>query len=226
MRWIRTADVACVILLAGMFLWAAAGWSDAPDRFPVHWGLSGEPDRFGGRLEGMLGPPVLGLALYLALLFLPRIDPGRANYANFAAAYATLRVALVAMAAGIYGVMQHAARGGAPGGGAAALPFVLGGVFLVIGNVLGKIRPNWFIGIRTPWTLSSAESWTRTHRAGGWFFVVLGLVMMSAGVVTGRAAFTAAMAFLILGVVALTVYSYIVWRHDPDKVPPAGRTAA
>src|SRR5262245_8798947 len=140
MRWVRTADVACVVLLAAMFLWAALGWGSAPDRFPVHWGLSGEADRFGGRFEGMLGPPILGLLLYLALLFLPRIDPGRANYENFRAAYATVRVALVAMIAGVYGVMQHAARSGGPGG-ASAVPFILGGLFLVLGNILGKVRP-------------------------------------------------------------------------------------
>ena len=226
MRWVRTADIACVVLLAGMFLWAALGWSGAPDRFPVHWGLSGEADRFGGRLEGMLGPPILGLLLYLLLLFLPRVDPGRANYENFRAAYATVRVALVAMVAGVYGVMQHAARSDAPAGAASALPFILGGLFLVLGNILGKVRPNWFVGIRTPWTLSSAESWTRTHRAGGWFFVVMGLVLLATGVVARRAVFNAAMALLVLGIVGLAVYSYVVWRADPDKVPPAGRTAA
>ena len=225
MRWVRTADVACVILLAGMFLWAAVGWSDAPERFPVHWGLSGEVDRYGGRLEGMLGPPMLGLILYLVLLFLPRIDPGRANYANFAAAYATLRVALVALTAGIYGVMQHAARSGGYGAHA-AMPFIVGGVFLVIGNILGKVRPNWFVGIRTPWTMSSAESWTRTHRAGGWLFIAIGLLMMIGGMIAVRPAFTAAIVLTILGVVGLTIYSYVIWRQDPDKVPPAGRTPA
>jgi len=226
MRWVRTADIACVVMLAAMFLWAAIGWNSAPDRFPVHWGLSGEVDRFGGRAEGMLGAPILGLLLYLVLLFLPRIDPGRANYENFRAAYATVRVALVAMIAGVYGVTQHAARSGAPGGGTSAVPFILGGLFLVLGNVLGKVRPNWFVGIRTPWTLSSAESWTRTHRAGGWFFVAMGLVMLAAGVVARRAAFTAAIGLLVVGILGLCVYSYVVWRADPDKVPPAGRTAA
>jgi immunity protein, SdpI family len=226
MRWVRTADVACVLMLAAMFLWAAIGWNGAPDRFPVHWGLSGEVDRFGGRAEGMLGAPILGLVLYLVLLFLPRIDPGRANYENFRAAYATVRVALVAMIAGVYGVMQHAARSGAPGGVASAVPFILGGLFLVLGNILGKVRPNWFVGIRTPWTLSSAESWTRTHRAGGWFFVAMGLVMLAAGAVARREAFSAAIALLVVGILGLCVYSYVVWRADPDKVPPAGRTAA
>jgi uncharacterized membrane protein len=210
-----------------MFAWAAAGWGDAPARFPVHWGLSGEPDRFGGRFEGMLAPPLLGLGLYLLLLFLPRIDPGRANYANFRAAYATLRLALVALVAGLYGVMQHAARsGGGAAARSAALPFVMGALFLVLGNVLGKVRPNWFVGIRTPWTLSSAESWNRTHRAGGWFFIAMGIVMMIAGAIAGRAVFAAAMAILVAGLAGLVIYSYVVWRADPDKIPPAGRTPA
>lgn len=74
-------------MLAAMFLLAAVTWRSAPDRLPVHWGLGGEVDRYGGRFEGLLGLPTLALGLYLLLRWLPRIDPGRANYAQFAGAY-------------------------------------------------------------------------------------------------------------------------------------------
>ena len=65
-----------LVLLAGLFALAAASWSGAPERIPVHWGFSGQPDRFGGRFEGLLGLPLLTLAVYLVMLFLPASIPG------------------------------------------------------------------------------------------------------------------------------------------------------
>jgi uncharacterized membrane protein len=173
----------------------------------------------------MLALPMIALALYLLLLFLPRIDPGRMNYANMAGAYTVIRAMIVAFLGAVYLLMQTIARGGRVDL-LNVLPFGLGMLLLVLGNVMGKLRPNWFVGIRTPWTLSSAESWNRTHRAGGWVFVALGIVTMAVALVAGRAALPISVALLLLATLGLAVYSYRVWRADPDKVPPAGRTAA
>ncbi len=217
-------EVCALGTLAAMFGWAAFGWSTAPDRMPMHWNIHGEVDRYGGRFEGMLVLPLIALAVYLVLLFLPRIDPGRMNYANMAGAYAVIRSMIVAFLGAIYLMVQTIARGGRVEL-LNVLPFGLGVLFLVLGNVMGKLRPNWFVGIRTPWTLSSAESWNRTHRAGGWVFVALGIVTMTVALVGGRAALPTSVALLILSTLGLAIYSYRVWRDDPDKIPPAGRTA-
>lgn len=218
------ADGVCGALILGMFGWAAATGGRAPERFPVHWNLAGQVDRMGGRFEGMWLLPIVALLLWLLLLVLPRIDPGRANYANFASAYATIRVLVVSLQAAIYAAMQRAARG-RPVDMGLLVPLLLGLLLLILGNLLGKVRPNWFVGIRTPWTLSSAESWNRTHRAGGWVFVAAGLLMIASGFAPTRGPFVGALGLLLAGVAGLVVYSYAVWARDPDKVPPAGRTA-
>ncbi|HKQ97310.1 MAG TPA: SdpI family protein [Candidatus Polarisedimenticolia bacterium] len=219
------AEAAAVVIFVAMFGWAALGWGSAPERFPMHFDLHGQVDRYGGRVEGMLAIPLIALAIYLLLLFLPRIDPGKANYANMAGPYAVIRLSIVAFFGAVHLLIQTAAHGRAVDL-TNVLPFGLGVLFLVLGNVLGKLRPNWFVGIRTPWTLSSAESWSRTHRAGGWVFVATGLVTLVASVTAGRAAFPIAVGLLLLGTLGLVIYSYVVWRDDPNKVPPAGRTAA
>jgi uncharacterized membrane protein len=208
-----------------MLLFAAATWSAAPDTYPVHWNIHGEVDRTGGRAEGLLLLPLVAAALALLLRFLPRIDPGRANYANFASAYAWVRVLVPALLTGVYVLMQMAARG-RTASVAPAVTFLIGGLFFGLGNVLGKVRPNWFVGIRTPWTLSSAESWTRTHRAGGWVFLIAGLLTMAGAVFldVGRV-IASLVVVMLLAVLGLAVYSYVIWRGDPDKVPPAGRVA-
>ena len=218
-------EVCTAAVLAAMFGWAALAWRSAPDGIPVHWNLHGEVDRYGGRFEGMLALPLIALGVHLFMTFLPRIDPGRMNYANFAGAYAVVRLAVVAFIGAVYFFIQGAARGRTLEI-SSLLPIGLGLLFIVLGNVMGKLRPNWFVGIRTPWTMSSADSWNRTHRAGGWVLVGVGLATMGSGVLGGRVALPIAMALLLLGTAGLVVYSYLVWRADPDKVPPAGRTAA
>ena len=213
------------LLLAAMFTVAALSWHAVPDRMPVHWGLSGEPDRWGGRFEGLLLLPLIAVAVYLVLLLAPRIDPGRANYVSFAGAYGTVRlIVLVAMLA-LQVMMVQAARGRAVDIGA-WVPLIVGGMFVVLGNLFGKLRPNWFIGIRTPWTLSSKQSWDRTHRAGGWLFILFGLLLMSLAVARPSWLVVTVIALIAAGVIGLVGYSYVVWRDDPEKTEPAGTAPA
>jgi uncharacterized membrane protein len=209
------------LLLAGMLVLAWASWGAAPDRIPVHWGLGGHVDRYGGKFEGLLAIPLLALGIYLLMLFFPRIDPGRANYEAFARAYATFRLSLVVLMAALYGLVQLWMSGHQVSMDA-AVPLLVGGLFVVLGNLMGKLRPNWFIGIRTPWTLSSKVAWTRTHRAGGWLFVVLGLLFMAFGVLRARWLLWLLGVVGIGGLLGLTAYSYLLWRGDPEKTPPAG----
>jgi len=212
-------------LILGMFLLAATSWSAAPDRIPTHWGWNGQVDRYGGKFEGLVLLPIIATVVYLLLTFLPRVDPGRANYEQFVGAYLMIRASVVTMMAAIYGVIHLAMRGHAVRI-ETVVPFLVGGLLTIVGSVLGKIRPNWFVGVRTPWTLSSKLSWTKTHRAAGWVFVVLGLSLMASGVSRSRAAFIATIGVGAIGVIGTTIYSYLVWRRDPDRIPPAGTLPA
>lgn len=213
------------LLLAGMFALAISTWSVAPERIPVHWGWSGQPDRWGGRLQGLMLQPLVALGLYGLLLFLPRIDPGRANYETFSRPYAVLRLVVMLAQAAIQTLVVLNVRGVHVQVGIVA-PLVVGALFVVLGNLLGKIRPNWFVGIRTPWTLSSKESWARTHRAGGWVFIGAGLLLMTLAAVHRLAWTLGVVALIGIAVLGLVVYSFVVWRSDPEKSPPAGTTPA
>ena len=213
------------VLLAAMFALAAASWGSAPGQVPVHWNLAGQVDRYGGRFEGVFLLPLVAAAIYLLMLWLPRLDPGRANYETFAGAYATLRLAVLAVLAGTYGVVQLWAHGRAASVAIWA-PLLVGALLVVVGSLLGKLRPNWFVGIRTPWTLSSKVSWTRTHRLGGWLFIGLGVLTMTMAILGTTWAFRTMFAALVAVAIGLVVYSYRVWRKDPEKMPPAGTLPA
>lgn len=206
-------------LIAAMFGGAAVVWSSAPDMLPVHWGLSGEPDRWGGKVEALLGMPLVALGLYLALLVLPRLDPGRANYANFRTAYLLIRYAALLMLAAFYTATLLTALGWQIDMSRFSLS-TIGVVFMALGGVMGKIRPNWLVGIRTPWTLSSKRSWVKTHRLGGWLFMALGLVFVLAAFVPALR--LVPVVLVSASVVALVMYSYLEWRNDGERMSPAG----
>jgi uncharacterized membrane protein len=213
------------LLLAAMFVLAAATWGAAPDRIPVHWNIAGQVDRWGGKLEGLLAIPLLALAIYALMIVLPRFDPGRANYDAFAGPYATLRLGILVVMAAIYALILLWVRG-VPVSIRVFVPLIVGALFVVVGNLLGKIRPNWFVGIRTPWTLSSKLAWNQTHRAGGWLFIVMGVLMMACAVLRSAWAVGVMIGVSVLGLAGLLVYSYRVWLRDPDKTPPAGTQPA
>ena len=213
------------LLLIGMFALAAASWGATPDRLPVHWGLNGNPDRWGGKFEGLMLMPLVALGIYVLMLFIPRIDPGHANYASFGSTYYTLRLLVLLVTTTLQVCVVLSARGHAVDMNT-VVPLILGATFVLIGNLFGKLRPTWFVGIRTPWTLSSKESWMRTHRAGGPLFMAFGVIFMATALFHTPWLFPAAVGLSMVGVLGLIVYSYTVWKRNPEKVPPAGTTPA
>lgn len=218
MRTSARSELPQWMLIAAMWLLSAVAWTAVPDRVPVHWGVSGEVDRYGGRAEGLLLLPLIAVGVYLLLRLVPRLDPARANYAHFAGAYGVIRLAVIGLFAAIHGFVLLSARGVATDA-AVVGPVAVGGLFVAIGNVMGKLRPNHFVGIRTPWTLASKRSWTKTHRRGGWLFVLAGLASIGAGL--GGAAWALAVPIVLVPacVVYLSAYSYLLWKADPDPVP-------
>jgi uncharacterized membrane protein len=208
-------------LILAMFVVAAVSWSYVPDRVPVHWNLQGEVDGYGGKFLGLLLVPLLTLGLYLLLLLLPRLDPGYVNYQSFAGAYNLIRVSLVVFEAALYGVLVLAALG-QPLDVGALVTLGTGALLVVLGNVMGKIRPNWFVGVRTPWTLSSKLSWSKTHRLAGWVLMMLGPLVALTGILRAEWFLVFTLAVGAVSVAGLVVYSYLVYRTDPNRVPPAG----
>jgi uncharacterized membrane protein len=214
------------LIIAAMFMLAAVVWRGAPDTLPVHWGLSGAPDRYGGKAEALLMPPLLALGVYVLMLVLPRLDPGRANYANFRSAYTLIRYAVLLVIAAFYVVtLLVGVAGWQFDMGRIALA-IIGMVFVALGSVMGKLRPNWFVGIRTPWTLSSKRAWIKTHRLGGWLFVGLGLLFVLSTFGSGSLLRLVLIAGIVVTTVVLWGYSYWVWRNDDDRTLPAGTLPA
>ena len=209
------------VLLVGMFVMAALAWPRVPEQIPVHWGIDGTPDRYGGRIEGLLLLPLIAVGLYLLLRVLPHFDPRRANYALFGGIYDLIRFTTLVFLTILYAVSLLIAAGYALDM-TQIMPLLVGGLFIIIGSVLGKLRPTWFVGIRTPWTLSSARSWNKTHRHGGRVFLVAGLLMALSGLLRQPILLLVVIGALCVALIGLVLYSYLIWHQDQDTQSPVG----
>jgi uncharacterized membrane protein len=179
----------------------------------THWGIDGTPDGYSSRAMGAWMMPLLMLAIWMLMRFLPSIDPRRANYQLFAGTYASLIAVIVAFMALIQVAILGSALGW-PVSIARVVPIGVGALFVAIGVMLPKARSNWFFGIRTPWTLSSEAIWERTHKLGGVMFVVSG-VLMAASAFGPRGMFVVTVALcVVLAAVVPIVYSLVLWLRE------------
>lgn len=203
----------------GMLILSAWAWPQIPDdaQVPIHWGIDGTPDGYGPKWLGLLGIPILTALVVALLLVIPRFEPRRANLERSATAYVAVGIAITLFVTALHVAAVLAALGEDINLGMVA-SIGIGLAFVVMGNYLGKTRSNWFFGIRTPWTLSSDLSWTRTHRLGGIAFVVVGLLVIVTALVAGPSvAIWVLLGGMAASIVGLLPYSYLVWRSDPDR---------
>lgn len=206
---------------AGFSVWA---YPQLPAQVATHFNLQGEPDGWSSRPVASVLAPALGLILAVAFTVLPRIDPRRANYALFGPTYWTIINAVLVLLAGIHIFSLGKALGwNVDMTRVAAIG--LGGLFVLLGNLMTRIRPNWFMGIRTPWTLSSDTVWRKTHRFGGVAFVIAGLCIAASALVASSWVLYGAMGVAATAALSSIVYSYVVWKREQNTVDRSRRQA-
>lgn len=205
----RTLIVSAVFFLIAVI---AAVWlyPQLPAQMPTHWDLQGHVNGSMPRLWGAAFPALMILALGILTPLLPRISPRQFAITPFAHVYGIVMLA-------VQGVMLVVGLAVLLSGAGYALPMPtiamlsVGVLLMVLGNYMGKLRKNFFIGIRTPWTLASDAVWERTHRLGGWLFMLAGLVTM-VGVLTGMPAWLM-LAAIVVAVLIPYVYSFRIYRR-------------
>lgn len=206
-RWL---GLAVVLALTGFVVWA---WPQLPERMAVHWGASFRPDGWSSKGVGAALFPGLALAIWLGLPLLRTIDPKRENYARWQPTFwLVLNIVLLMLSAVEVAVIGY--NLGWPVEMRQVILCLIGLTFVGLGNYLPKVRPNWFVGIRTPWSLSSDAVWRGTHRLGGRTMVLGGLIMVAAAFAPEPVASPVGMAALGLAIGVPVVYSYVLWRRE------------
>lgn len=207
---LRIANYVLAICNLGL---AAVLYPALPDQIPMNWGADGTVS-YSAKSQLFL---MCGMALLIAFLFdiLPKIDPRRKNYQKFGPYYdgfcIFMQIFLLAMT-GI--VLTESFRPGT-----ISVPVVVmigvGILFLFIGNMLPKVKSNFYMGIKTPWALSNDEVWRKTHRLAGKCFFLSGLIMIiSAFLPNQKLIFWLTMACVLAACLIPTVMSYVWWKQE------------
>lgn len=164
--------IALLITLGASFYF----YNNFPPTVPTHWNIAGEVDGWGSKFVAAFVIPLIILGMYLMFLFLPLLDPKKERYSQFAKVYHVFKTILVVFMAIIYFITSFSGLGyNIPV--ATIIPILVGLLFVIIGNYMSKLKMNWFVGIKTPWTLSSEEVWNKTHRVGGKIFIISGIII-------------------------------------------------
>jgi uncharacterized membrane protein len=171
-----TKEIITWIIVLVPFVYLGLVWNELPERVPVHFNVKGEADGWAGKtaLIGIIF--FTTVALNLLLLIIPAIDPKR-KLAYMGSKYHQLRfIHVIFMAALSMFIIYNAINQDTFQ--LNILFILLGGLFVALGNYFQAIKPNYFIGIRTPWTLESETVWRKTHRLGGIIWIASGLMMI------------------------------------------------
>jgi len=189
-------------------------WPSIPDVIPVHYGLDGKADRFGNKNMLMWLVPLVLLLLYGILALVPRLDPKkRVNYGQ--SGYYTIRLASIMFIAVIFISYFFSLIG--DWNFSRSMPLLIMAFITVLGNYLPTIKPNYFLGVRTPWTLESEQVWTSTHRFSGRLWVAGGLIGFLLYFFWPSLPFSVSVGLIVLLTVSSVVFSYVAYRNNASQ---------
>jgi uncharacterized membrane protein len=210
----RSYWIAACCLLAltfGVSVWL---YPTLPERIPVHWNIEGKVDGYGSKHWAVFLMPGFMALMLVFFYFLPALSPKHFEVDTFRSTYLYIMVLVTALFAYIHLVTLYGTRKtvleaqhydiGRP---------LIAGIFLMIallGNVLGKVRRNFYIGVRVPWTLASDRVWNDTHRLAAWIMVAAGLL----GFVLALCGVNLVYAFVVLigSAIVPIVYSFVHYK--------------
>ena len=209
MKLIRPAIAFLLVFTAAVTL---AAYPLMPDIVASHWNAAGQVDGHLPKFWGLILVPLLMYGFSALFAVLPRIDPLRRNYQKFRDYYEGFILVFAAFLSFIQ--LQIILWGlGTQVSPNLTLPIMIGILFIYIGFLLEHAEPNWFVGIRTPWTLSSDSVWKKTHQKGATLFKLAGVVSM-VGILAGIYAWLFILVPAIAVAVYTVVYSYVEFRRE------------
>lgn len=190
-----------------------------PNPMPVHWNWRGIADGWAPTAFGVWLIPILMLLLIGLFYLLPRLDPMRANYDRFWAEYQLMIIAVTAMLA----VMHVAVLGIALGYQIPIMKvatLITGSLFIILGNIMPRIRPNHTAGFRTRATLSNDVVWSRTHRAGGAAMMITGIVILLGSLAPATWGIPIILGSVLVLTIAIARYSNRIAKELPPAASP------
>ncbi len=193
-----------------------------PEQVASHWNVQGRVDDYMEKFWGLFLMPIVSLVIFLLFILIPKIDPLKANIEKFRKYFDGFIVLIVLFLFYLYLLTIFWNLGARFDMGQVLAP-ALGVLFYYCGVLVGKTKRNWFVGIRTPWTLSSDTVWDKTHKLGAKLFKVAGIIALC-GVIIPKISFFVLFPSLFVFIIYIVVYSYLEYQKEKNKNLPTGRT--
>lgn len=204
-------ELPILLVIALPFMYLAFIWNTLPAQVPIHWNAQGEIDGYSARISLLIIPFALPLLTYLILVFIPKLDP-KGKIGLMGRKYSNLKFLIVAMMSILALFIIHSSK-------TASITHInlvfaaLGVLFIILGNFMKTIKPNYFLGIRTPWTLEHELVWKETHELAGKLWFVGGFLITILSLLLSREyGFNVFIVITIILTLVPLVYSYVRFK--------------
>jgi uncharacterized membrane protein len=208
----RTTIIVASIVILTATIASAIVYPRLPEMAASHWNAAGQVDGYMPRFWAAFLMPFISVGLLLLFLAIPSIDPLKANIVKFRGYFNGFITLIIVFMLFIHGVTLAWNLGYDQFNIGNAIVPAVGLIFIFAGVMMMKAKRNFFIGIRTPWTLSNDTVWDETHKLGGKLFIGAGIISMLS-IFFGENGIWILLPVALLAGFVPVVYSYILWRR-------------
>lgn len=209
MKLKREFPLIVIVLLP--FIYLAFIWNQLPDKVPMHVNIKGEIDRFGDKIELLLIPVLLPLLMYIIFLVIPKIDP-KNKLNKMGNKLQTIKVLVTILMSVLALFLLYSAK--IQFFNPNYISLLMGILYMIFGNYFKTIKANYFLGIRTPWTLENETVWKETHKFGGKIWLLGGFIVMASSLILDiQPNFIILIIITAILVIIPIVYSYFKFQN-------------
>jgi len=204
-----------LVIITSSFLISFYLYPAAPDKMASHWNIAGEVDGYMSKFWGLFLMPIISLVMFLLFTLIPKIDPMKENVQKFKKYFDRFILLTILFLFYIRALAVSWSYGARFDMGRLMAP-AIGILFFYAGVLIEKSKRNWFVGIRTPWTLSSDKVWDKTHKLGGKLFKIAGVIAMLGFIFPGLAFYLMIFPAILFSIWTI-VYSYFEYKKETKK---------
>jgi len=215
----KKIDWTILILILFTYIVGIYLYPKLPEQIPIHWNIEGEVDFYGGKLFGTFLIPTLNLFFFAMFVLLPKLDPRKENYQKFTGSYKIIRHTVHLFFILLFFVTMYNSLNVKEEMPkyleiSFIVPFTVSILLIILGNYLGKIKDNFFVGIKTPWTLSSKNVWYKTHRLASKLYVLSGILGLIGSFFNGTISAILLIVPILTSTVVIVFYSYFEYQKE------------
>ena len=211
-KYLKEVVLWVIIVIPYIYLYTV--WNSLPESVPTHFDLAGNPNDWSSKTSLIFIVGALSIGMYLLMVVIPYLDPKK-KLDQMGGKYYNFRFLLTVFFSVLATYLVYIGKEGSIKNPKILLSLI-GFLIAMIGNYFQTVRPNYFIGIRTPWTLESEQTWKKTHRLGGRMWMAGGvLIVLLSFFIASKTAFMIAF-FTIIAIISIVpvVYSYFEFQKE------------